>query len=82
MGQDGEALGEWVTDENVFLGDVYGLWTNTVAFFKKGADKPKGGWGYPSLDNMNAYDIVSRQATQFMTSHIQEITKLIDELSG
>jgi hypothetical protein len=72
--------GQIVTPEKVFLGNINGLFTKPVSFWKLQKDEPKGGWGFPGKEKLNAYDVVSVQAMDFMSSHIFPIIKLIDEL--
>ncbi len=66
--------GEMVTPDNVYLGNVYGLYTKTVSFWKNGKNDSKGGWGFSSIfgrkpETMNGYDTVSEQARIFMISY-------------
>lgn len=76
--------GETVTDDHVYLGNIYGLFTKTVSFWKKCKDDKKDGWKGTrygeALAGMNAYDVVSEQAREFMDSHIVPMIKLIDDL--
>ncbi|MBP8994003.1 MAG: hypothetical protein KBG30_09345 [Bacteroidales bacterium] len=72
--------GENVTDDNVYLGNIYGLFTLPVSRWKKAKNSPKGGWGFPGMENLNSYDVVSWQAKKFMDSHIESIIKAIDSL--
>ncbi len=79
-GMNRTECGEAVTEDNVYLGDVWGLWTKTARFWRGQKDKPKGGWGYSGMEHLNAYDVVSDQAREFMIGHIGPMTRLIDEL--
>lgn len=72
--------GEPVTDEKVFLGNIYGLFTKTVAYWKTQKNEHKGGWGYKGMENLNAYDVVNCQAAEFMESH-KPVLQLITSLS-
>ncbi len=76
--------GETVTDDHVYLGNIYGLFTKTVSFWKKRKDDKKDGWKGTlygeALAGMNAFDVVSAQAREFMNSHISPMVKLIDDL--
>lgn len=74
--------GETVTAHNVYLGNIYGLWTKTVAFWQSHKDQPKGGWGFSGMEHLNAYDVVSGQASSFMKSYIPEMIDLIDQLEA
>lgn len=66
--------GQTVYDDYIFLGDIYGLFTKPVSFWKTCKDDKKGGWGFSSkeLENMNAYDVVSLQARSFIDSHLHK----------
>lgn len=73
--------GEMVTPDKVFLGNIYGLFTQPVSFWRQRKDEPKGGWGFsPRMEHLNAYDVVSQQARQFMTSYIGPICEIVDAL--
>lgn len=56
--------GEEVTAENVFLGDIAGLWTKTASFWL--ARERDGAWG-----------CISCQAEKFVKSHVDGILKQI-----
>lgn len=72
--------GEMVTDERVFLGNIYGLFTKTVAFWKTTKNDEKGEFGgFSGMEHLNCYDVVSRQATNFIKSHLPVID-LIEEV--
>jgi hypothetical protein len=62
--------GEPVTLHNLYLGNVYGLWTNTAAFWKE----------QPTKD---VQEIIQRQLSGFIKSHrepmIELITKVLKE---
>lgn len=72
--------GEAINDENVFLGNVWGLWTRNVWHWKAEKNAPKGGWGFPNMEHLNAYDVVSKQAADFMRSHTGPICNIIEWL--
>lgn len=71
-----------VTEDNVYLGNIYGLFTKTVNFWKKGKYEKKGGWGFSGMEHLNAYDVVSGQARSFMLSHTRPMIKIISEISS
>lgn len=79
-GMNRTKTGEYVTDNNVFLGNIYGLWTFPIPEWGKDKDKAKGGWGFPGMGNLNAYDVVCRQATNFTSGHIDPMIKLIQSI--
>lgn len=74
--------GETVTSENVFLGNIYGLFTRPVSDWMGGKEDPKGGWGHPGLEDKNSYDVVNEQARSFMDSHLGPMLGYIETLSS
>ncbi len=74
--------GERVTADSVYLGDIFGLWTKTVAYWKTTASEPKDQWrggmwaGHNGVAGKNCYDVVSTQAADFMAGHIGPIVEL------
>lgn len=70
--------GEAVTADRVFLGDIFGIWTKTVACWQKRkvADcddlKPDG--------RRTTLEIIRWQARHFMESHLAPMIELIDEI--
>ena len=73
--------GESVTDDKVFLGNIFGLWTFPVSEWKKSKNEMKGTFAYPGMKHLNAYDVVSDQAWQFMRSHVQPMCDCIEWLN-
>ncbi len=71
--------GEIVTGDKVYLGNISGLFTKTVDYWKGQKNEAKGGWGYGGMENLNAYDVVNNQAREFMQSHSSE---MIDDISA
>ncbi len=61
---------EPVTPEQVFLGNTSGLFTHPVSYWKQQRDEPKGGWGFSGMEHLNPYDVVSKQARDFMMNHL------------
>ncbi len=74
--------GEVVTADKIFLGNIYGLFTHPVLFWKQKKDEKKGGWGFSGMENLNAHDVVSQQARQFMTSHAGPMIAILDNLQA
>ncbi len=78
--------GESVTADKVFLGNIFGLFTHPVSYWRRGRNDKKGGWeggtwdGHPAVEGKNAYDVVSQQAHDFMIPHIGSMCELIKEL--
>ncbi len=72
--------GQHVSPQDVFLGDIYGLFTHPIPFWLERKNEPKGGWGgelEKKLSSLNSYDVVARQARVFMDSHVEEMVILI-----
>lgn len=80
FGMNRTKSGQAVTDDNVYLGNIYGLFTKTVAYWKTQKNQEKGRSAYPSLKNLNAYDVVSLQAHNFTESHIGPMTDIVNHL--
>lgn len=74
--------GETVTADKVFLGNIYGLFTHPVSFWKQRKDEERGGWGFSGMENLNAYDVVSQQARKFMVSHVGPMIAILDNLEA
>lgn len=74
--------GEYVTEGNVFLGNIYGLFTLSIPKWRSGKDEPKGNWGFPGMEKLNAYDVVCRQATNFASGHIGPMIELIQSIKS
>jgi hypothetical protein len=77
---------ETVTPDKVFLGNVFGLWTKTVAYWVTTRNDPRGAWeagvwsGHPVVIKRNAFDVVSLQAEEFMSSHCRPMIWSIDQI--
>lgn len=79
--------GETVTADRVFLGNIYGLFTHPVPFWKQRKDEKKGDWEGGWFDceytrQRNAYDVVSDQARQFMASHTGQMIAILNDLEA
>ena len=72
--------GEQVTPDKVFLGNIYGLFTHPVTCWQAQRNEKRGGWGFPGMEHLNAYDVVSEQARQFMISNAGSMVPLIQNL--
>lgn len=59
--------GELVTLHNLYLGDIYGIWTNTAAFFKE------------SNDN-DIQQIIQNQLHGFISSHREPMLALLSDI--
>lgn len=72
--------GETVTDNNVFLGGIFGLNTHSVSFWEMRKNGNRGGWGFAHMEKFNSHDVISWQASNFLNDHLPPIIKIIDEL--
>ncbi|MBX4189494.1 hypothetical protein KW785_02775 [Candidatus Parcubacteria bacterium] len=76
--------GQMVTADDIWLGGVCGLSTKQISYWARQKDSPRGEWAGTHWEtyckDMNAYDVVSRQAREFMEGHIRPMRELIDEL--
>lgn len=76
--------GEVVTEHNVYLGNVFGVWTFTIADFRKDTNKPKnqwkgGGFDCKYLEDKNDFDMVSDyQARPFVQKNGKAIIEVIE----
>lgn len=59
--------GEPVTLHNLYLGNVFGIWTNTAAFFKESSEK-------------DVQQIIQNQIKSFVNSHREPMINLISEV--
>lgn len=59
--------GEPVTLHNLYLGDVYGIWTNTAAAFKESKDS-------------DVQQIIYNQLYSFISSHREPMLKLLSDI--
>lgn len=73
--------GEGVCLDDVYLGDIYGLWTKKASYWLslKNSEK-KRDWGYPGMENMTSYEVISAHALRFIESHRPIMIQLINKL--
>jgi hypothetical protein len=67
-----------VTEDNIKLGNTYGLWSEPVSYWKTQINEPKGVLGYASVSHLNAYDVIFLQAKE----HYQELYKRIQSIES
>ena len=78
--------GEVVTEHNVYLGNVFGVWTFTIAHFRGGQDRPKnpwkgGGFDCKYLEDKNDFDMASDyQARPFVQKNGKTIIEAVKAL--
>ena len=71
--------GQEVTEDNVFLGDVYGLWTFSVRDWQKTENNPPQSNAHFKVPVRN-YDVISAQAKGFMDYYTESMTRAISML--
>ena len=78
--------GETVMADKVFLGNIYGLFTHPIPFWKQMKDDPKDAWRGTiwgdELKGCNSYDVVSEQARKFMASHTGPMVAILNNLEA
>ena len=80
-------VGEMVTEDNVYLGNVFGVWTFPIAHFREGQDMPKnpwkgGGFSCQYLKDKNSFDMVSDyQARPFVQRKGKAIIETVEALA-
>lgn len=72
--------GEEVTEDKIFLGEVFG-YSRPVWFWKKHRDDPKS-YFLPGVQEMSSYDVVSVEARDFINAHATKIIKAVDNLEA
>lgn len=79
-GMNRTSFGETVTEDRVFLGNIFGLHTKPISYWMTKKNEEKGGWMSPQMDHLNAFDVVSEQARRFMRWHTEPMKKILDDL--
>lgn len=74
----GEIVTLRLNENTVKLGNIWGLWTFPVSYWKTKKDEPKGNLGFIGLEKLNGYDIVIAQATENIVS-ILDVIQSIEE---
>jgi len=70
--------------EEVFLGNIWGLWTFNITDWEKEKNKGKSGGGYPIYTYLTVYQIILNQYKEILSSNVlsiaQEAEKELKEL--
>lgn len=61
--------------EEVFLGNIWGLYTKNIPFWDKYKDEGKTGGGYPIYEYLTVYQIVLSQYKILLSSNVKAIEK-------
>ena len=59
----------------VFLGDIWGLWTKNIPFWERYKNEGKSGGGYPVYEYLTVYQIVLQQYKRQLSSNIRAIAE-------
>lgn len=71
-----------VTKDNVYLGDIYGLFTHPISYWEKDKNSPGSIWGRDANDKpITCHAIVSGQARDFLQTNGKLIVDLIAKLT-
>jgi len=74
--------GEGVTEKEVYLGGIFGLFTHPVSYWKTAVDGERGGWGIADMEKMNSYDVVCRQAVRFVFPYKKMIVEAVAKIAA
>ena len=66
---------ETMTPDQVYLGNIYGLFTKNISFWEEYKDEGKTGGGYPVYEYLTVYQIVLWQYKGQLSSNIRAIAE-------
>ena len=75
-------IGERVTPESVFLGNIYGLFTLPVPRWRECENEKPGMFAFQSLKHLNTYQVIEWQAHQIMDGYLHGLKEATDALKG
>jgi len=58
-----------LTLDTLYLGDIYGLWTNTGKYWEEHKDETMAGNGFGIDENKLIYDLIMQQYRQYLRSN-------------
>lgn len=61
--------------EEVYLGDIWGLYTKNIPFWEKYKNEEKTGGGFPIFEYLTVYLIILGQYKRLLSSNVQAIAK-------
>lgn len=70
---------ETMKDEEVFLGDIYGIRTANIPFWEENKNEPYGVNGFGIDPKKPLYDIIVRQYREHLLSNIKEIKRTAEQ---
>ena len=68
-----------LTLDTLYLGDIWGLWTNTGQFWEEHKDETMAGNGFGIDPNKKCYDLIMQQYRQHLRSNINAIADNISK---
>ena len=63
-----------LTLDTLYLGDIWGLWTNNGRFWEEHKDETMAGNGFGIDENKKCYDLIMQQYRQHLRSNINAIS--------
>lgn len=63
-----------LTLDTLYLGDIWGLWTNNGTFWNEHKDETMAGNGFGIDPNKKCYDLIMKQYRQHLRSNINTIS--------
>ncbi len=70
---------EEMVPQEVFLGDIYGLFTKPIPFWEEFKNEGKKGGGYLIYEYLTVYQIVLMQYKHILTNNIENIKKMAEK---
>jgi hypothetical protein len=61
--------------EEVYLGNIWGLWTKNIPFWEKYKNQGKTGGGYTIYEYLTDYQIILNQYKRMLSSNVNAIVK-------
>ena len=68
-----------LTLDNLYLGDIWGLWTNPGTFWEEHKDETMAGNGFGVDENKLVYDLIMQQYRQHLRCNINAISEQTSE---
>lgn len=66
--------------EEVYLGDIYGMWTGNIPYWEKQKDKPYGFNNLGIMPDTTVYQLIVNQYKNLLVTNIKAIRKEKEEL--
>ncbi len=83
FGMNRTPRGMGITEETIFLGDRYGLFTKTIYYWRRSQSSGRETWGFPTLygqpsEGKSPLWVVSKQASSFVSDSLDYLFDQID----